>query len=284
VERNATDAQRQYWRNYLADFRVPSVFPFKKTASGASVAKLHFELEPALTSQLVGFGKEKTVTLSTIAQVIWGILLGKYNESVDVVFGLVVSIRPPEILGIEHSLGMYVNTVPVRVNSFSEQSFQDLVILCQNKALQSWPHHHLSLHEIFKTTPLQSRLFDQLFIFQNYPMSATGTSVLEAKNIEISEHVNYGLVIEARPGETLRFTFEYDEATYDRRDLERLADQFLVLTRKLISRPDQRIADLSLLDAETEERLRESIAKEQSIFAQLGSFNFDGARIPADEC
>lgn len=158
-------------------------------------------------------------------------------------------------------------------------------MLCQNRVLEGWAHHHFSLYEIFKTTPLQNRLFDHLFIFQNYPMSETGTSApeefrFEAGNLEISEHVHYGLVIEIRPGSTLRMTFEYDETTYDRRDLERLANQFLVLTRKLISRPDQRIADISLLELETEKRLRESIANEQSFFSHLGNFNFDDYQNP----
>ena len=48
-------------------------------------------------------------------QAAWAILLGRLTGRDDVVFGVTVAGRPPEIAGIEHMVGLFINTLPLRM-------------------------------------------------------------------------------------------------------------------------------------------------------------------------
>jgi amino acid adenylation domain-containing protein/non-ribosomal peptide synthase protein (TIGR01720 family) len=278
---NTGDEQRNYWKAYLEGYSHPAGLPFRRSPSGGMITKVHAEIDSSLTSQLIGLSNEKKVTIFTIIQAIWGILLGKYNEADDVVFGVVASIRPPEIEGIEHSLGLYVNTIPVRLHGFSEFTFDELIAHIQANALLSWHHQHFPLYEILKSTSLREKLFDHLLIFENYPITDSCTHDAQERNFQISEvdifeRANYDLVVEVSPGSRLRFTLGYDSAVYKKTDMEGLLSHILNLTQDILDGPRTRkIRELSLLDTESANELRSRIAEEQAFFSQLGEMNFE---------
>ncbi|KAF6612190.1 hypothetical protein HFE02_26710, partial [Paenibacillus sp. EKM11P] len=78
---------------------------------------LDCEFQPELVAQIERVAKQNQVTINTLIQTVWGVLLQKYNNSTDVVFGSVVSGRPGDIPGVEHMIGLFINTIPVRVQS-----------------------------------------------------------------------------------------------------------------------------------------------------------------------
>lgn len=278
LETNTTETQRQYWQHYLADLRSPTEFPFKRPHSSSSMGKVFLDLDHQLNARLVSLSRERMVTLSTVLQALWGILLGKYNETDDVVFGTVVSVRPAELEGIEHALGVYMNTIPVRLRSFANLTFVQLLDTVRTQTLQSWAHAHFPLVEILKTTPHRDRLFAHLLIVQNYPM---GDEVqgqeqkIESKVVDVVESAGYDLLVEVRLGGTVRITFEYNEGRYERRNVEELAEHFLALTRSAAAQPGQPISGLSLLEGEVERRLRERVEEDQAMFSRIGSFDFE---------
>ncbi|MDP1513505.1 condensation domain-containing protein, partial [Paenibacillus ottowii] len=77
------------------------------------------------------------VTINTLIQTVWGVLLQKYNNSSDVVFGSVVSGRPGDIPGVEYMIGLFINTIPVRVQSEQGETFAELMKRTQRQALAS---------------------------------------------------------------------------------------------------------------------------------------------------
>ena len=280
LKKHTTNVQLLYWNDYLNGFKVPISLPYRKAESGGQFARVQFSLDESLTERLVQLAGNYRVTLSTIVQAIWGILLGKYNDVDDVVFGTVVSIRPPEIRGIETALGIYINTIPVRFRDFVDITFEQLVAKAQTHALENRCHQHFPLYEILKSTPLRNELFDHLLIFENFPMDDVDRGQHDddftVSDVEISERASYDLVVEVRPGNKLQFFFCFAENAYTAEDFEILSNHLSQLVRTILdSASTLQIKELSLLSSEATNDLRSRITEEREMFSKLEDIDFN---------
>lgn len=108
----------------------------------------HFEtFDVPLTKALVSLAKLHKVTLNSVLRAIWGMLLQKYNDSNDVVFGSVVSGRPPELSGVEKAVGLFINTIPVRIKGSSGQTFPELLQQVHGDIQAENKYHYYPLYE-----------------------------------------------------------------------------------------------------------------------------------------
>ncbi len=145
LEKQNKQEGMNYWQEYLQDYDnahgcVTAEIPKK---SNISARKEHilseevFELGKDLTQELMELGRRNEVTLNTVFQTIWGILLQKYNNVDDVIFGSVVSGRPSEVKGIEKMVGLFINTIPVRIKNNRKDTFSELLKRVQKQAFSS---------------------------------------------------------------------------------------------------------------------------------------------------
>src|SRR5690606_34034107 len=151
--------------------------------------------------QLTHISSKYSITLNTIIQTIWGILLGKYNHKKDIIFGSIVSGRPSTIAGVESMVGLFINAIPVRISFDNHTSFIDLVKENQKSAISSEPYHYFPLPEIQFLSELKQNLIDHILIFENYPISDQLSQDLtdkenygnkvEISNVEVFEQSNY---------------------------------------------------------------------------------------------
>src|SRR6185369_9420987 len=120
------DASRAeaYWRNALAGFTTPTRLSFERRAIGRPAAKVHAEQEVRLSvehsEQVQRFAREQQVTVNTVLQAAWALLLSRYSGEEDVLFGATVSGRPAELAGVEQMVGLFINSLAVRVKVSSE--------------------------------------------------------------------------------------------------------------------------------------------------------------------
>lgn len=131
------DKAKEYWKNYLTDFNAPTGLPkvsAKPAEKGYRQKELMFSLDRKLTVRLKTIAKQHGATLATLIQTVWGLMLQRYNRTDDVVFGSVVSGRPSVIPGVEKIIGLFINTVPVRIKTESEnETFSELLRRSQKK-------------------------------------------------------------------------------------------------------------------------------------------------------
>jgi bacitracin synthase 3 len=236
LETKGKEESIQYWRNYLADYEEQATLP----KDLAEVRDYNYQNEEMILS----FNKEKTlalnkwaadnqVTLNTTLQGIWGILLSRYSTKDDVVFGTVVSGRPYQVAGVETMIGLFINTIPVRMRLSDELSFVDLVKSIQMDYINSEPHHYLSLAEIQAETELKNQLLDHLFVFENYPIERSVKelgqvgqkidSAMNLSNVETFAQTNYDLNIILMEGDNLSIRFRFNAIAYDREYISRLS-------------------------------------------------------------
>ena len=104
-------------------------------------------------------------------QTVWGILLSRYNSTGDVVFGSVVSGRPDALQGVEEMIGLFSNTIPVRVRIEEGMTAKELLKAIQAESIESVPHHYVQLADVQSESTLGKGLFDHIMVFENYPVS-----------------------------------------------------------------------------------------------------------------
>ncbi|MBK3618672.1 amino acid adenylation domain-containing protein, partial [Streptomyces sp. MBT98] len=207
-------------------------------------------LDTELTDRLAAFARERELTLSTLTQTVWGLVLSAHTGRRDVVFGTVVSGRPAEVPGVTDMIGLFVNTVPVRVAVRPEETLAALAARVQDEFAALLPHHHLGLAAIQRAAG-HGVLFDTLTALENYPADglpalaeATGLGLAEIRGRDAT---HYPLTFAAVPGERLTLRLTYRPAAVTPARAEELAARVEHLLRTLVAAPDTRIAALDPL-------------------------------------
>ncbi|HLP61659.1 MAG TPA: amino acid adenylation domain-containing protein [Candidatus Deferrimicrobium sp.] len=265
----------QYWQKYLADYRQPTGFPKTKQMTESAhhdsleVKRYPFALDEPATGALNELAANNKVTLNSVFRTLWGILLQKYNNTSDVVFGAVVSGRSPEVQDIEHMVGLFINTVPVRIKRQDDELFCHLLQEVQHQAILANVYEYVPLAEIQAGSLLKGNLFDHIVVFENYPMQVKQESVsslsgvngvsdestgFQVENMEAHYQTNYHLSIIINPGKKLSFIFGYNRLVYEDEFIKRLAAHFIYIITQVLKNSAVPVKDIEILTAE-EKRL-----------------------------
>ncbi|OMF04068.1 non-ribosomal peptide synthetase [Paenibacillus amylolyticus] len=263
----AQDAAKasRYWSEYLAGYDQQTKLPREKTGlkQGAfEAAEIDVELSKELTGQIERVARQHQVTLNTFMQTVWGLVLQVYNNSEDVVFGSVVSGRPAEIPGIESMIGLFINTIPVRIQGKAEETVADILRKTQDQALTSGAYETFPLFEIQSLSEQKSDLINHIMVFENYPMEEQieqvvggGQEALKIANIQSPEQTNYDLDITVIPEEHILLRFTYNALTFREQDIRQIHGHFARALEQVAANPNVRVHELELLTAAEKEEI-----------------------------
>lgn len=214
---------REYWKNYLAGYNRLAEIPGVQSTILETEKKQRREtlyFTASQTEQIVRMSRKNGITLNTIMQAVWGLLLARYNQTQDVVFGAVVSGRPADIPGIETMVGLFINTIPVRIKFGNETTFLQLVKIIQSDAGQTEPHQYTSLAVIQAESELKQNLLNHFLVFDNYPDVGTSAGSdgeadeLTISELEIEEQTDYDFYLTVGTGSELTLRIDYNEKKY----------------------------------------------------------------------
>jgi len=244
---------RRYWGLYTAGYDQAATFARWRSGSGGpQMSETQLVLDASVTKGLKRLAAESEVTLSTVLQCLWGLLLCRHNEVHDVVFGSVVSGRPAELDGVENMVGLFINTLPVRIQYQDEQSMTDLLKVVQEASLECQHQGYLPLAEIQGLSPLGRDLFDHLFVCENYPRDFPQRSGRpdevhwRADTVHVHDHTHYDLTITIEVGETIGCRLTH-RSRYPAEQIEQLARQLAAAARNLVDEPRQPLSRLAFM-------------------------------------
>ncbi|MDP5311600.1 non-ribosomal peptide synthetase [Streptomyces poriferorum] len=217
-----------------------------------------FGLDERETVALTAFAREHGLTLNTLVQGAWSLLLSRMTGLDDVVFGVTVSGRPPELDGVEDMVGLFINTLPLRLRLRPDEPFSALLGRLQEEQALLLAHQHLGLSEIQRIAGL-GELFDTSMVFENYPLDAGdmnqasgGLKVLRTVGYDAT-HYPLGLV--AMPDTTLRFQLDHRPDVFDSAAAAELGEQLLRTLRLLLTAPQTPVGRIDVLDTEQTRRM-----------------------------
>jgi amino acid adenylation domain-containing protein/non-ribosomal peptide synthase protein (TIGR01720 family) len=266
------DAAVGAWRDYLADVepgvRQPQLPPSYATSRGTNIQErqlrlphstavlpenLRGALSEELTSRLQSFARAHSLTLNTIVQGLWAVLLARLTGRDDVVFGVTVSGRPAELAGIEQMLGLFINALPLRARLDDSEPMTALLTRIQQSQSRMLAYQHVGLGEIQRATGA-TNLFDTLVVYENFPMDHAGLAAPE-DGLRISatagrDAVHFPLSLVVVPDQQLTLRLRYDPRLFTEERVQVLFAQLEVLAEQLVERPDASFRDYSLVTRE----------------------------------
>jgi amino acid adenylation domain-containing protein len=224
-------AEERFWRRELAGWSGPLPLPAFAAAGAGEEPRILFcqeRLSREETASLQALGRRHRLTLNTVAQAAWGLLLARYAGEAEAVFGTVVSGRPPDLPGVEEMVGLFINTVPVRVAAGGEAPLPAWLAELQARQVELRQHEHSPLVEVqrWSGAPPGVPLFESLYVFENFPIEDAvrrGPRHLQVSAVRSWSGGNgYPLTALAVPGEELLLRLEHDAARIDAATAARL--------------------------------------------------------------
>lgn len=250
LERRDEDSAIRYYEQMLDGYDHVAEF----TPSGESPAKIKKSYSRSLmidqkwTQMIKDFTKEQQVTINTVLETAYGIVLQNYSNSDDVVFGKVVSGRNVDLKGIEKTLGLFINTIPVRIKSEPDMKVADLVKKSADQAIESSNYEYCSLADIQSRSVLLGNLVKTIFVFENY---ASGGGNLENHfNAEgITEHTNYDIsMCTSNPGEEIKLTLIYNPDKYEITEIDRILAMYKNIIQEIVTKPGEKLTRIEMID------------------------------------
>ncbi|MCX8566191.1 MAG: glycopeptidolipid biosynthesis protein [Glomeribacter sp. 1016415] len=251
-------AAEDAWKGILTDLETPSLAaPAKPITSAAQKILVHNVSEP-LTKALIQKARQHNLTLNTLMQGAWGLLLKHLTGHEDIVFGITVSGRPPALTGIESMVGLLINTLPLRIKFDPAESMVALLARVQEQQARLIDHQYLDLTAIQRLSGL-NELFDTLMVFENLPLDQSNLKTLNGElritGLFGGDVTHYPLSLIVFPGEQLSLRLGYRPDLFNLSTIEGLMQSLIRALEAISDNPEQPIGRIHLLNKAEQQKL-----------------------------
>ncbi|GAA1229130.1 non-ribosomal peptide synthetase [Prauserella halophila] len=242
------------WTEELAGLEEPTLLaPARGTPHARRPGRITTTLGTDDMAALTELARTHGLTLNTVVQGAWGVLLAALTGRTDVCFGATVSGRPADLAGVETMVGLLINTVPVRVEAGHDESITDVLTRLQSRQAGLMSHQHLGLAEIQRAVGMEE-LFDTLTVFENYPrdpaqLRAEGSG-LGVTDIDGNDATHYPLTLVVTDGDVLELRLDYQPDLFGGDDAGMIMDRFRRVLSAFARDSHARIGTIDVLSAD----------------------------------
>ncbi|KAB0511213.1 non-ribosomal peptide synthetase [Pseudomonas extremorientalis] len=242
-----------FWREQLSALQAPTRLGSSQPLAADGHGEHQLSLDCAQTERLEAFARHNKVTLNTLIQAAWLILLQRHSGQSVVAFGATVAGRPAELVGVEQQIGLFINTLPVISAVDDQQSVAAWLQAVQDRNLALREHEHTGLYDIQRWAGQGGEaLFDNILVFENYPVSKaleqSGGSGIRFGQPDAREQTNFPLTVLVDVGDALSVQFSFARAHFDASTVRTYGRHLVNLLQAMLEGGQQRLGDLAMLD------------------------------------
>jgi tyrocidine synthetase-3 len=258
------DLNRQeiFWRSYLAGFEAQTGILIKhrreKDIPGAGNHRIC--LAQTLKIKIENFVKSHKITLASFFYTLWGLLLQKYRDTNDVIFGTTVSGRSVKVEGVENIVGLLINTLPLRIQTNSIEKAEDLIYRIDNDLQAREAYESTSLVNIREYSELShnEELFDSIVIMENYPLDRRlmpGSSKLSIDSYSMVETTHYDLTLSIGLLDDIELVFIYNKRAFDKDTIMRVGNHFRHIAENILKNPVKEACHIEIILEEEKKQI-----------------------------
>ena len=286
LQRHDRSQSEKFWRQRLSGFTRPTRLPAKMSADSAAetgdrYGDDQFQLSQSITAALRAVAQQHRLTLGTITQGVWALLLSRYTGDDDVVFGSVVSGRPAQLPGVESMIGLFINTLPVRMRIDGEEWLLSWLHKLQEQEVEMREQQHCPLVEVhgWSDVPRTDPLFETIVSVDNYPVDVFAEQVkveLRVREVQGRQRSNYPLAVVVVPGVELAVRINWDRRRYHSEMITHILGNYARLLGRVATRPHVTLNALKLIREEERKLIRlptKVAALDESFNFQIGPGN-----------
>ncbi|RIK03782.1 MAG: hypothetical protein DCC47_20155 [Acidobacteria bacterium] len=250
------EASLEVWAKALAGVEEPTVLaPSVRRPDADAISSVHVVFDEERAAAVSALASSLGITVNTLVQAAWAVLLGRIVGRSDVTFGATVSGRPAELPGVESMVGLFINTLPVRVDTDDDETIAQLLRRVQAQQADLLGHHYLGLTEIQQRAG--GRIgFDTLLVFESYPIdraalsaAATDLDGMTVRDVRLDDATHYPLTLLTLAQSEIVFTFKYLERYFDESEVNVLSQRFVRVLEAFVADPQAVVGDIDLMDA-----------------------------------
>lgn len=261
VKEHGGEGAKNYWQSYLAEFTETTALPYDRLRLNECTEWEEYltSFTPAVVERSKRFCQEQRLTLSALFYTAWGLLLQRYSSSSEILFGTPVSGRPTEIPMVEEMVGLFINTLPLRMQVVDERVLLEVVSEVQNAIQARQQFEHVSLAEMKSLTGMlcQPNLFDSLLVVENYPLDLAKLRCdsFSVVGYEILEKPEFDLMVRITPFHQYELALIYNAKLFLRETIEQLAHSMIELVKMIVTYPHRCVSEVDLVSEEDKYRL-----------------------------
>lgn len=254
--------QLEYWKSCLDGYEEKALIPQNNRELGACAGTGEYqeELSCELRAAMEQLCRTERITIATLIHTAWGILLQRYSNSDDVLFGTTVSGRTARLKGIEGAVGLYINTLPFRVITEDKETIGMLLQKLEMAARAREAYESISLAELQTEIGFKNGagLFDTLLVIENYPIekqleNSAGEIKLEISHVR--EATNYDLTIGVMLGDRIKINIYYKQDKYQPEAIKRLLCHLRNILHEIIEDSQKLVSHIEMISGEEKKQL-----------------------------
>ncbi|WP_282689764.1 non-ribosomal peptide synthetase, partial [Streptomyces sp. CC216B] len=254
LSRQDVDASRAAWDTMLDGLTAPSLVAGTAEHTPQEPGRHEFGLTEEQTRALTARARSAGVTANTVVQAAWSLVLAGLTGTDDVVFGVTVNGRPAELPGIESMVGLFINTLPLRIRLDPSLSARELLGLVHHAQAELIAHQYLGLSEVQYRTGL-GPLFDTSVVFENFPFDSApavsgDSDPLRVVGAESHSANHFPLSLVGMPQDALRFKLFHQRDLFDDDAAAAVAERFLGLLDTLVRDPERPLGRIDVIGAD----------------------------------
>ncbi|HEY1939137.1 MAG TPA: amino acid adenylation domain-containing protein [Candidatus Angelobacter sp.] len=284
LEQQDEEEAEEWWRKRLRGFYQATRLPYEGMKCGGEKGlwKKERSLTAGESERLQGQAWRQQLTLNTLVQGAWGLLLGRHRGEKDVVYGATVSGRSPEIAGIESMVGLFINTLPVRVKWSGKEKVGEWLRGVQREQAEAHRYQYAALVEVQRWSEVErgGGLFGSLLVFENYARDAfeqrygdelKGKGVEEGLRVRMrggQETVNYPLALIVGPGRELSLLLQFEREVIGEEWAEKMLEQLREMLLSVAEDMEQRVEEVCWMGEKERKQIVEEWNRTERAYPQ----------------
>jgi amino acid adenylation domain-containing protein len=268
---------KTFWSQRLKGLTTPTTIirlTHRLNSPNQNYQEKHLQLSEEITEKILSFAKPNKLTVNTLVQAAWAIILSYYSGENDVIFGATYSGRPTSLTEAEQMVGLFINTLPVRVFINEKETLLEWIKKFQTQQIEAQQYQYIPLVEIHRLSeiPRNLPLFESLVIFENYPVDTDlkqSLKNIQIQNVSTQEQTNYPLTLYAISDSQLSFKLIYDADYFNSVTIAQILEHLKTLLLSIAKNPQQELYQLSLLSQSEQQKLLIDWNQTQKIFENL---------------
>jgi len=287
--------QTLYWRTFLKGFTGRTSFSAQSSshqntsAAEGEEKRYEYPLPGDLQKDINAFCRREGVTLASLLYGVWAILLHKYNRVEDILFGITVSGRDSRVKGIQDMVGLFINTLPLRLHISPADEIDNFLKKVRKVLLEMEPFENTPLAQIMVYSELgpKQALFDSVVVIQNYPLDEAWFKEESQLRIGLTTRfymTKISLALGVRAFRHIMLDFSYNVNIFNERQIKSLSQHLVTVLKTIVtntmtgqnqSAKSLKIKDINILDQREREKIVFNIRENKKKLKAIQEVDFD---------
>jgi len=242
-----------FWKDRLNGINSPTILKIHTNEKLIDGYESEYHLfTKSFSDRLIDIAKKEQITLNTLAQASWALLLAYYTNDDNVAFGSTVSGRNVDLPGIERMLGLFINTLPVRATINENKIVIDWLKEFQISQAELQEYEFTPLFKIQNWSSVDNgqALFNSIMVFENYPVGEAleeSKALIEIKNVKSVEKTNYPLTVVLSPGKQIGLEIAYDTKLFSSEIVKQFLQRFEIILKSILENVKNQISAIDFI-------------------------------------